>query len=141
MSSVPELVAKKKRVLIVDDSSTVRVVLRRWLHASGFETVECSSGEQALRVLSGSTFDMITMDVDMPGMNGFEACEQLRAEEAVKKKTPIPVIFVTSHDTFADRKRGYDCGAADFLPKPPQESDFLARVNRLLKPQDRKSVV
>lgn len=128
-----------KRILVVDDSLTMRQIIRRMLEGAGYVVVEARNGAEAHQRFQEQSFDLLTLDVDMPGKNGFEVCADLRAEEARLQRALTPVIFITSHDTLVDRQRGFDVGAADFIAKPPQEAEFLARVNRLLRADQRLS--
>lgn len=121
-----------KRILVVDDSSTLRKILRRWLERRGHVVVEADGGAEALRQTQAAQFDLITLDIDMPDMNGFELCAALRQWEMGNNRSPVPLIFVTSNDTVAGRERGFEVGATDFISKPMQEAEFLVRVDRLL---------
>lgn len=121
-----------KKVLVVDDSGTLRKILRRWLEKRGLSVAEADSGRTALELATGTKFDLITLDIDMPGMNGFELCAKLREWEIAHNRLPAPVMFVTSNDTLAGRERGFEVGATDFITKPMQEAEFLVRVDRLL---------
>lgn len=127
----------KLRVLVIDDSMTMRLVLKRWLTDAGYEVVLAEDGLRAMALLEKEVFDLLTCDAEMPGMDGFELCAALRAMESSAAVPHAPVIFITAHDQLADRQRGFDVGATDFMPKPPKEEEFLARVERLLRPDQK----
>lgn len=128
----PGSTSAAKRILVIDDSSTMRKILRRWLERRDHVIVEAGGGAEALRQIRATSFDLITLDIDMPDMNGFELCASVRAWEMENNRPPVPVIFVTSNDTVAGRERGFEVGATDFITKPMQEAEFLVRVDRLL---------
>jgi len=113
---------------------TMRLVLKRWLTDAGYEVMVAEDGLRALALLEKEVFDLFSCDAEMPGMDGFELCARLRAMESAAAQPHAPVIFITAHDQLSDRQRGLDVGATDFMPKPPKEEEFLARVERLLKP-------
>lgn len=126
--------SKAKRILVVEDGGTLRRLLRHWLTRRGYDVAEAEDGIAALKRLQSESFDLITLDVDMPVMDGFEVCSRLREWEARRGGRSTPVVFVTGHDNLADRERGFAAGAADFLCKPMQEADFIVRIERLLAP-------
>jgi CheY-like chemotaxis protein len=126
-------------VLVIDDSMTMRLVLKRWLTDAGYEVVLAEDGLRALDFLEKEVFDLLTCDAEMPGVDGFELCAKLRQMEAAAAQPHVPVIFITAHDQLSDRQRGFDVGATDFMPKPPKEEEFLARVERLLRPAHKLS--
>ncbi|MBI5381687.1 MAG: response regulator [Opitutae bacterium] len=115
----------------------MRMILRRSLESAHYEVVEAKDGEEALGFLRHTTFDLLTLDIDMPGINGFEVCAELRKLEHGHARLHTPVILVTSHDTVADRQRGFEVGATDFISKPFQEAELLSRIERLLKAEQR----
>jgi len=121
------------RVLVVDDSDTVRKILRRGLEGAGYGVVEARNGTEALQLIEAGLFDLITLDIDMPDMTGFEVCAGLRSLEARLAREHTPVILITGNDTVEDRQRGFEVGAADFIVKPVKEVELVARVERILK--------
>lgn len=130
------------KILIVDDSSTIRSIVKRELEPSGYQIIEAANGKEALDKICGEPVDLITLDVDMPVMNGYEACQKFRSTEYRDQINQIngcepPVIFLTAHDTLEDREKGFEAGAADFITKPFIPGELLNSVNRLLKPQTR----
>lgn len=126
-----------KRILVVDDSRTIRLLLKRWLDRSAYQVVDAQNGDEALEKIQTGAFDLVTLDIDMPVLDGFSFCARLRDWEQTNGRPHTPVLIVTSHDTLADRERGFEVGATDFLSKPISESEFLARIDRLLRANDR----
>ncbi len=131
-----------KRILVVDDSQTVRMKIRRELEAGGYEVTEARDGLEALvRIGSGPPFDLITLDIEMPRMNGFDTCRRLRSPRYAgfvddNRKGDVPIIFITGNDTVEDRKTGFELGAVEFLSKPFSDGEILATINKILHVQD-----
>ncbi|MBU2512998.1 response regulator [bacterium] len=125
------------KVLVVDDSSMMRMILRKELERSGFEVFEAKNGIEALEKASEIKPQLITIDVDMPQMNGFEAVQKIRTELKLMidgGDKEIPIIFVTANDTLEGRKEGFKVGATDFIIKPFLRGEVAAAVNNLLHP-------
>ena len=118
------------RILVVDDIAANAKLLEARLTAEYFDVATASSGFKALEFCSQNTVDLILLDVMMPGLDGFETCRRLKADPAT---VHIPVVIVTSLDQPADRVRGLDSGADDFLTKPIDEIALLARVRSLVR--------
>ena len=123
-------VATKPRVpiLMVDDNSTQRLALKAVLLELGCSIVEADSGIAALRCVMAQDFAVILLDVMMPDMDGFEVCRRLKSNPVTHY---IPVVMVTALDSPADRVRGLEAGADDFLTKPVSDVVLLARVRSL----------
>ncbi|RJQ51930.1 MAG: hybrid sensor histidine kinase/response regulator [Desulfobacteraceae bacterium] len=121
-----------KRVLTVDDSRSVRTVLRQALEEGGYSVVEAKNGREAMDAIRSFTPDLITMDVQMPEMDGFEATALIRKQAASPE---LPIVFVTAKDTLEDRERGFALGAIEFISKKianPVKEVRLA-VDRILR--------
>ncbi len=116
------------RVLVVDDILTNIKLLEARLMVEYFDVLQATSGEQALAICGESLCDIVLLDVMMPGMDGFEVCRRLKADA---KTAHIPVVMVTALDQPADRVRGLEAGADDFLTKPVDEVALIARVRSL----------
>jgi len=133
----------RSKILVVDDSLTMRTVIRRELGEDNFVMEEAKNGLVALEMIkSGFIPDLITLDIDMPKLNGFDTCAELYSEEYKRffphiKNRRVPIIFVTSSDNLRDRKRGYELGASDFVTKPFDEGELFKLVNKTLHPDDR----
>ena len=119
------------RILIVDDSPTDIRVLSGMLERTGFETTSASSADEAISRAREELPDLILMDVIMPGTNGFQATRMLSRDP---QTSAIPVIIVTTKNMETDRIWGMRQGAKDFISKPPNERDLVARIQTLLKP-------
>lgn len=118
------------QILIVDDNPNNTKVLFELLKASGYRVLVAKSGESALERLQSVSPDLILLDVMMPGIDGFETCRRLKASSVTQE---IPVIFMTALSDSVDRVKGLTLGAVDYLTKPLQQEEVLARVNIHLK--------
>ncbi|MDZ8107092.1 MAG: response regulator [Nostoc sp. DedQUE12a] len=117
-------------ILIVDDVPNNLKVLSDTLADAGFEVAIATSGESALQQLEHTTVSLILLDVMMPGMNGFETCERIKANA---KTQNIPIIFITALSESVNKVTGFELGAVDYITKPFQQSEVLARVRTHLK--------
>lgn len=118
------------RILIVDDLAPNRHLLEVKLAAEYYDTVLACSGEEALEIADTEKVDLILMDAMMPGIDGFEACRRLKKNP---KTYHIPVIMVTALEETKDRIRGLEAGADDFITKPIEDFNLMARVKSLLR--------
>ncbi len=118
------------RILIVDDIPANVKLLEARLSAEYFDVTTASSGVQALEICARSECDLILLDVMMPDMDGFEVCRRLKANPRTHF---IPVVMVTALDSPADRVRGLEAGADDFLTKPVVDAVLIARVRSLTR--------
>jgi two-component system chemotaxis sensor kinase CheA len=117
-------------LLVVDDSMTTRMLEQSILETAGYRVEVAASGEEGLARLGQQRFGLILVDVEMPGMNGFEFLERLRAEPQLRE---IPAIMVTSRDAPQDRRRGQAAGARDYVVKGEfDQSRLLRRIRELL---------
>jgi len=127
-------------ILVVDDSTTMRNVIKKILEPVGYSVLEAKNGIEALTMaLADSPPDLITLDVDMPKMDGFSACRKILNDyhenglSLTKEKRPH-IVFVTANDNVESRRQGFEAGAADFIAKPFHEEEVLATVERILSP-------
>ncbi|RVT97860.1 PleD family two-component system response regulator [Rhodovarius crocodyli] len=118
------------RILVVDDIAANRRLLEAKLQSEFYEVALAQSGEEALRQASGWSPDIILLDVMMPGMDGFETCRRLKADPALMH---IPVVMVTALTEAAERVRGLEAGADDFLSKPVDDATLFARLRALMR--------
>lgn len=118
------------RILVVDDIATNIKLLEARLTAEYFDVVSAMNGREALSICRNAQCDIVLLDVMMPEMDGFEVCRRLKADPATHH---IPVIMVTALDQPADRIRGLEAGADDFLTKPVSEVALLTRVRSLVR--------
>jgi two-component system cell cycle response regulator len=118
------------RVLIVDDIAPNVRLLEARLAAEYYEVVTAGSGPEALEICQTQDIDIVLLDVMMPGMDGFEVCQRLKADPRTHH---LPVVMVTALDQPSDRVRGLEVGADDFLTKPFDDTQLLARVKSLVR--------
>ncbi len=120
----------KEKILIVDDSEDIRVLLERILKAAGYDVVGAASGEEALQHADGLQPDLILLDIVMPGIDGYKVCEALKGQYP---SVNAPVIFLSAKTDAADKVRGLEIGGADYITKPFDKAEVLARVENQLK--------
>lgn len=113
-------------ILLVDDQPGNLKVLLEFLKEQQFHIYIADSGERALSILNKIEPDLILLDVMMPGMNGFETCKRIKENE---RRASIPVIFMTALDDVADKLAGFGAGGVDYITKPFQRVEVLARIN------------
>ncbi len=117
-------------ILVADDKVSNRELMDELLSAEGFKVITVSDGAEALQQMARGPIDLVLLDVIMPHLNGFEACKQIKADPETYL---IPVILVTSLSDKQDRIEGIRVGADDFLSRPVDRTELLARVRSLLK--------
>lgn len=120
---------EKKRLLVVDDEQDLCEILQYNLTAAGYEADVAYSAEEAISKGIGH-YDLLVLDVMMPGLSGFELAEQLKADD---QTAHIPIIFITAKDTEDDTLQGFGLGADDYVTKPFSVREVVARVNAVLK--------
>src|SRR3954452_139902 len=118
------------RILVVDDVPANVKLLEARLSAEYFDVVTASNGVEALAICARAECDMVLLDVMMPDMDGFEVCRRLKSNPATHF---IPVVMVTALDSAADRVRGLEAGADEFLTKPVTDVVLIARVRSLTR--------
>ncbi|MFC5755776.1 PleD family two-component system response regulator [Rhizobium sp. GCM10022189] len=118
------------RILVVDDIPANVKLLEARLLAEYFDVLTAADGHEALAICDRNQVDLILLDIMMPGIDGFEVCERLKANP---KTAHIPVVMVTALDQPADRVRGLKAGADDFLTKPVNDLQLISRVKSLLR--------
>jgi CheY-like chemotaxis protein len=125
------------KILVVDDSAMIRRILRQELEEAGFEVFEAVDGKDALEKAAALNPYLITMDVDMPRMNGYDVVYKIRTE--LKLTIPgteraVPIVMVTANDTLEGRRKGFQVGAGEFVIKPFLKGEVASVVNNLLLP-------
>ncbi|SCA54779.1 putative Response regulator PleD (Includes: Diguanylate cyclase) [Candidatus Terasakiella magnetica] len=123
---------KDSDILVVDDNMVNLKVLCKVLESNGYATRAACDGEQALEAVAEKYPDLILLDVQMPGIDGFEVCTRLKAD---RNTNEIPIIFITASDTVESKIKGFEVGASDYIPRPLQMPEVLARVSNQLKVQ------
>jgi len=118
------------KILVVDDDELVLIALKELLTPIGNEVTTASNGDDALEKLTRITFDLLILDILMPGMNGFELCQKIRAIEQYKF---VPIIMLTAKSGSDDKKRGMEADANMFLPKPIAPQQLINLVKKSLE--------
>jgi two-component system, OmpR family, response regulator MprA len=115
------------RVLVVEDDEAIADVLRRSLRAEGHEVMSAADGAEALSLSEQFVPDLVVLDLGLPRLDGLEVCKRLRAE------SDVPILILTARTETVDRVEGLDSGADDYLPKPFERTELLARIRALLR--------
>ena len=121
-----------KRILVVEDQEDNRRIVRDLLLASGYQLIEATTGEEGLKMATTEKPDLILMDIQLPGMDGYEVTRRIKANPELN---PIPIIVVTSYALSGDDKKAFDAGCNGYVTKPFSPRVLLAKI------RDRKSVV
>lgn len=119
------------RVLIVDDEEDIRRIAVRALQSQGFRTAGCGDGMEAYKLILEQTFDLILLDVNMDGMDGFQILQKVR-----EKNIMTPILIITGNDEEYNEVFGFSIGADDYIVKPFRPSALCARVKALLRRQE-----
>ena len=119
------------RILIIEDEVAIADLEKDYLELSDFEVEICNSGDEGLQVALSKEFDLIILDLMLPGMDGFEVCKRIRAEKN------IPILMVSAKKDDIDKIRGLGLGADDYMTKPFSPSELVARVKAHLARYDR----
>jgi diguanylate cyclase (GGDEF)-like protein len=120
----------KSTILIVEDEAGIARMIQVLLEARGFATMVCHTGDAALRQMAERPADLVLLDVMMPGMDGYEVCRRLKADQQWRH---IPVVMLTAKDTTRDLVRGLETGADDYITKPFNTEELIARIQVLLR--------
>ena len=119
------------RILIVEDDQEIAMLERDYLEIEGFETVLVADGEEAVAAALGERYDLILLDLMLPGCNGYEICRRIR------DKVDVPILMVTARTDSVDKIRGLGLGADDYIAKPFDPAELVARVKAHLSRYDR----
>jgi two-component system, OmpR family, KDP operon response regulator KdpE len=122
------MTTNRLNALVVDDEASFRRVLRTSLATSGFAIEEARSGEEAVAILARSAFDLVLLDVNMPGIGGVEACREIRAH-----LPKIGIVMVTVQDGESEMVRALEAGADDYITKPIRFRELVARLRAVLR--------
>jgi two-component system alkaline phosphatase synthesis response regulator PhoP len=126
---------RQRRALIVDDERTIVEVLTRYLEDEGFAVTGLFDGAEAVKTALSQTFDVILLDLNLPSMSGIEVFKTIR------KTSDVPILMITSRDDAIDRVVGLELGADDYVGKPFNPREVVARVKNIVNRVERKPVV
>lgn len=121
----------KKRILIVDDDENIAELISLYLIKECFDTVKVTNGEDALALFAREDFDLVLLDIMLPGMDGYQVCAKLRGQ------SDVPIILLSAKGETFDKVLGLDMGADDYMMKPFESKEMVARVKALLRRFDR----
>ena len=116
------------RILVVDDNVDIINNVREYLSLKGWTVEWCTTGSDALRRLQADPFDLLILDLGLPGLDGLTICRELRAAHS-----KLPILMLTGRDAIDDRVRGFEAGTDDYLVKPFSLRELAARVEALLR--------
>jgi DNA-binding response OmpR family regulator len=119
--------ALRRRILIVDDEATVREVVGQYLEIEGYSVLPAANGLDALRAAATTPPDLVILDLTLPGMDGLEVCRRLRSASAV------PVLMLTARAEDADKLEAFNVGTDDYLTKPFNPRELVARVQAIMR--------
>lgn len=132
MSDIPAD-EEQPHILVVDDDARLRELLRRYLVSNGFMVSAAGNAAEARARLTSIAFDLLVLDIMMPGENGLELTEALRADDG--PASGVPILLLTARDEPDDRIAGLEAGADDYLAKPFQPRELVLRINSILRRQ------
>lgn len=124
------------RLLVIEDELPMRTALVETLKAEGYRVMSAADGIAGLELACTETFDLVLLDVMMPGLDGFAVCKEMR-----KRGRDVPVLMLTAKGRVDDRVEGLDCGADDYLVKPFSLRELLARVRALTRRKQRDAAL
>lgn len=122
--------SQQATILVVDDRPSDLALVRAYLNAPNYTLITAKDGDEALVKLAQTPVDLVILDVEMPGRNGYEVCRFIRGVEETKD---LPVLLVTSLSDVTDRVKGIECGADEFLSKPVDRVELQTRVKALIR--------
>lgn len=131
MNAEPLRAEEARHVLVLEDEPQMRSMLTDNLEFEGYRVTAVATGEEALQAVTGRHFALLLLDVMLPGMSGFDVCQQLRA-----RGMHVPIVVLTARTHEQDRVRGLDLGADDYVSKPFSVRELLARVRALVRRDD-----
>lgn len=116
------------KILIVDDEASIVTLLQYNIEKAGFDTVTAKNGQEGLDIAISTSFDLIVLDLMLPGMDGIEVCKQLR-----QRQIDTPILMLTAKDDELDKVLGLEMGADDYLTKPFSPKEVIARIKAILR--------
>ncbi|HEY8231280.1 MAG: response regulator transcription factor [Vicinamibacterales bacterium] len=124
-----------KRALVVEDDPDIVELISHYLSAEGFQVESVADGRRALELLRGSSYGLLILDLQLPGLDGLSVCSELRRD---KRTSALPIVMLTARGDEADRVVGLEVGADDYVVKPFSPKELVARVRALLRRADRR---
>jgi len=121
-----------KRILVIEDQEDNRQIVRDLVTASGYELIEATTGEEGLEVAARERPDLILMDIQLPGIDGYEVTRRIKANPKLSK---IPIIAVTSYALSGDDKKAFAAGCDGYVTKPYSPRLLLAKIREYLPPK------
>ena len=118
-----------KRILVVEDQEDNRQIIRDLLSATDYEIMEAETGEQALEAVAKQRPDLILMDIQLPGIDGYETTRRIKADPALRS---IPIIAVTSYALSGEEQKARAAGCDEYVPKPYSPRQLLAKIRQYL---------
>ncbi len=118
---------KKSTILVVDDNPEIREIIHVLLEGEGFQITEAADGQTALNYMRDGDFDLIILDIMMPGLNGYQTCLELR------KNSNAPVLFLSARTKDSDKTLGFSSGGDDYLAKPFSYNELIGRSKALIR--------
>ena len=118
---------KEHHILVIDDDERLRILLRRFLEESGYRVTDAGTAQEARSILQGMAFDILVVDVMMPGETGIEFLADLRKDDSV------PALFLTARSETESRIEGLEAGADDYMSKPFEPRELVLRIQRILQ--------
>ena len=115
------------QVLVVDDNPEIRDIIHVLLEGEGIRVTEAADGSSALHFLEKGSFDLIILDIMMPGLNGYETCQKIR------QLTNVPILFLSARTSDSDKLMGFSSGGDDYLAKPFSYTELLGRTRALIR--------
>lgn len=119
--------SEEPRILVVDDNPEIREIIQVLLSGEGYRVEQAQNGTAALEALERCSFDLIILDIMMPGMNGYETCR------AIREKSNAPILFLSARTTDSDKLLGFSSGGDDYLAKPFSYPELLGRAKALIR--------
>jgi DNA-binding response OmpR family regulator len=120
---------KRKKILLVEDTDSVQLMMKWWITNDGFDVDAVSDGREALEKVMAATPDLIVLDVMMPGLNGYAVCRALRELENTRA---TPIIIITALQASADSEEARRCGANEVMIKPLNKDEFIRKIRTYL---------
>jgi DNA-binding response OmpR family regulator len=124
---------RQQTILVVDDETTVREVVRRYLELEGFRVIEADNGPLALHLLHQDKPDLIVLDIMLPGLDGFTITRSLREPARSSESGSVPIVMLTARSEEADRIMGFELGTDDYVVKPFSPRELIMRIKAVLR--------